>query len=164
MTEQTNKWTIETYALHSEAIRLVEDRFQTERDRRYTEVNIEKEKALKIKETADLAALQLARESQSLKELQNDALRDKTLSESGIYATNISVTNAIGGVNTNISNLETKLDTALKPLIDFVAGQKGVTQGSQMTRAGIVTAISVTGIISGAIIGIIVFIMTSFVK
>ena len=115
-------WTISTYAAHNEAMRVSERNLETERDRRYTEVNIEKEKALKIKETADLAALQLARESQSLKELQNDALRDKTLSESGIYATNASVSSAIS-----------ELKQSLQPLIDFMSASKGASKGSEVT-------------------------------
>lgn len=142
-------WTVGTYAAHNEAMRKVEDRFQNERDRRYTEVNIEKEKALKIKETADLAALSLARESQTYKEQQNDALRDKNLSESGIYATNASVSQAIG-------NLESKLDIALKPLIDFVAGQQGITKGSQITMARLFAVIAATGTITGIIVSVLV--------
>ena len=61
-------WTIETYAAHSEALRVADRRFFDERDRRYTEVNIEREKALKIKETADRDAMALAREAQTYKE------------------------------------------------------------------------------------------------
>lgn len=109
-------WTIDTYSTHNEAMRVETKRFDDERDRRYTEVNIEKEKALKIKETADLAALQLARESQSLKEQQNDALRDKTLAESGIYATNASVAKAFDD-----------LRVSLQPLVDFVSAAKGAS-------------------------------------
>src|SRR5579872_7331372 len=59
-----------------------------ERDRRYAEVNVEREKALKIKETADLAALQLAREIQSYKDEKANELRAQIDSERGIYATN----------------------------------------------------------------------------
>jgi len=122
-------------------MRKVQNEFENERDRRYTEVNIEKEKALKIKETADLAALSLARESQTYKEQQNDALRDKNLSESGIYATNASVSQAIGA-------LENKLDTALQPLIDFVSNQRGVAAGGRITMGNIYAAIgAVTAII-----------------
>ena len=119
---ESRGWTLDTFAIHAEALRQADIRFEDERDRRYTEVNIEKEKALKIKETADLAALQLARESQSLKELQNDALRDKTLSESGIYATNASVSAAID-----------QLKASLQPLIDFVSASKGASKGSEVT-------------------------------
>jgi hypothetical protein len=57
-------------------------------DRRYAEVNTEREKALKIKETADLAALQLAREIQSYKDEKANQLREQINSERGLYATN----------------------------------------------------------------------------
>src|ERR1035437_822645 len=103
-------WTLDAYIIHNDEIRAIDDKFQAERDRRYTEVNIEKEKALKIKETADLAALSLARESQTYKEQQNDALRDKNLSESGVYATNASLSIAIG-------ELKKSQETAIQPLI-----------------------------------------------
>jgi len=63
-------------------------RFEEERDRRYSEVNIEREKALKIKETADLAALQLAREIQTYKDERANELREQINSERGLYATN----------------------------------------------------------------------------
>lgn len=44
---QKEIWTLESYIIHSEALRASDEKFQTERDRRYTEVGIEKEKALK---------------------------------------------------------------------------------------------------------------------
>lgn len=60
------EWTASSYAAHNESmlaldrmyqaeLRQADLRCQDERDRRYAEVNVEKEKALKIKETADLA-------------------------------------------------------------------------------------------------------------
>jgi hypothetical protein len=73
---------------HFETILALNDRILTERDRRYAEVNIEREKALKIKETADLAALQLAREIQSYKDEKANELREQISSERGMYATN----------------------------------------------------------------------------
>lgn len=115
--ETPGGWTIQTLKEHNDALLAASLRFQEERDRRYTEVNIEKEKALKIKETADLAALSLARESQTYKEQQNDALRDKNLSDSGVYATNASVAGAFE-----------KLEHTLKPIFEFVAGQQGSAQ------------------------------------
>ncbi len=74
---------METVSLreHIEALRAADDR-------RYAEVNIEREKALKIKETADLAALQLAREIQSYKDEKANQLREQINSERGLYATN----------------------------------------------------------------------------
>jgi len=65
---------------HLEAMRQADDR-------RYAEVNVEKEKALKIKETADLAALQLAREIQTYKDEKANELREQINSERGLYAT-----------------------------------------------------------------------------
>ena len=73
---------------HLSALREADLRFQEERDRRYAEVNIEREKALKIKETADLAALQLAREIQTYKDEKANELREQINSERGLYATN----------------------------------------------------------------------------
>ena len=73
---------------HLAALRAADEKFQNERDRRYTEVNIEREKALKIKETADLAALQLAREIQSYKDEKANELREQINSERGLYVTN----------------------------------------------------------------------------
>jgi len=73
---------------HLEALRAADMRFEDERDRRYSEVNIEREKALKIKETADLAALQLAREIQTYKDEKANELREQISSERGLYATN----------------------------------------------------------------------------
>lgn len=73
---------------HFETILMLNERFLNERDRRYAEVNIEREKALKIKETADLAALQLAREIQSYKDEKANDLREQINNERGMYATN----------------------------------------------------------------------------
>lgn len=157
-------WTVESYAAHNEAMRIVEDRFQSERDRRYTEVNIEKEKALKIKETADLAALSLARESQTYKEQQNDALRDKNLAESGVYATNSSVSAAIDATNANftksLGNLESKFDTTLQPIVDFISGQKGASQGSQITMGKIYATLGAFS----AVLGIIIYLVSQISK
>jgi len=81
---------IETVTLreHIEALRDADLRFSEERDRRYAEVNLEREKALKIKETADLAALELAREIQTYKDEKANELREQINSERGLYATN----------------------------------------------------------------------------
>lgn len=73
---------------HLEAIRKADQRFYDERDRRYAEVNLEREKALKIKETADLAALELAREIQTYKDEKANELREQINRERGLYATN----------------------------------------------------------------------------
>jgi hypothetical protein len=81
-------WTFATYTKYADALARAHEQLLEERDRRYAEVNIEREKALKIKETADLAALQLAREIQSYKDEKANELRAQIDSERGIYATN----------------------------------------------------------------------------
>jgi Zn-dependent M32 family carboxypeptidase len=124
--ESSGGWTIDTLKEYSDAQRRAEERFQDERDRRYTEVNIEKEKALKIKETADLAALSLARESQTYKEQQNDALRDKNLQDSGVYA-------KTSDVAAMFNDLAKKLD----PFLTYVTAQQGSTnQGEKIWGKG----------------------------
>ena len=119
-------WTIETYAAHNEAMRAADVRFHNERDRRYAEAATLNAVALKIKETADLAALTLAREGQVYKESQNDIMRDSSLRQSGIYATNDSVTSAL-------TELKSSFDTALAPIVDFISKQQGASQGIDLT-------------------------------
>jgi hypothetical protein len=69
------------------AVHEIELRCAAERDRRYTEVNLEREKALKIKEKADLAALTLAREIQTYKDEKANELRSQIERERGSYVT-----------------------------------------------------------------------------
>jgi hypothetical protein len=147
--ENEVKWTITSYAYHNEAMRVVENNFMTERDRRYAEVNVEKEKALKIKETADLTALELARESQVYKDERNDAMREQSLKDNGIYATRDDLAEVVKG-----------MEKALKPLVDYVSGQQGSVKGSQITKSGIIAAISVTG----AVLAILVILANVFMK
>jgi hypothetical protein len=73
---------------HLEALRAADTRFNEERDRRYHEVNIEREKALKIKEEADRRALELAREIQAFRDEKANGLLDLVKSERGSLATN----------------------------------------------------------------------------
>jgi hypothetical protein len=149
------RWTVDTYAAHNEAMRVADHRFEDERDRRYTEVNIEKEKALKIKETADLAALSLARESQTYKEQQNDALRDKNLAESGVYARASDVDKSIEKLaNTFNAQFETLL-TKLEPFMNGTIQQKGLQQGSQLTKANLYAAIGAITTIAAIAIAVL---------
>ena len=107
-------WTIETLMTHQLALREGDRRFYEERDRRYAEVNVEKEKALKIKETAALAALQLAREIQTYKDEKANQLREQINSERGLYAT-----------KDDLDNATREIGTTIKPLLDYVSGQQG---------------------------------------
>lgn len=96
-------------------------------DRRYAEVNVEKEKALKIKETADLAALQLAREIQSYKDEKANELREQISSERGLYAT-----------KNDLAAMSDKFDSAMKPVAEFISASNarlGTTQEHSQSTA-----------------------------
>ena len=109
-------------ALHQERDRHDEEvnrwrlRFEQERDRRYAEVSVEREKALKIKELADLRALDLKSEIDQYKDEKANNFREQIGSERGLYAT-----------KDDLKGLSDKMDVAIKPLGDFVARSRGGT-------------------------------------
>ena len=127
-------WTIDTLRVLQEAIRDGDLAVAAERDRRYAEVNIEKEKALKIKETADLAALQLAREIQTYKDEKANELREQINSERGRYLTREEYTAAHNA-------LTDKIDTQLKPIAEYVTRQQGRTSGIGTSAAVLYSSI-----------------------
>jgi hypothetical protein len=102
---------------HWEALEAANEKFAAERDRRYSEVNIEREKALKIKEEADKAALGLAREIQSYKDEKANQLREQISSERGSYATKEDLASALREVAASI-----------QPLSTYVANMAGQTK------------------------------------
>lgn len=111
-------WTVGTLKFHNDALRNAERELLDERDRRYAEVNVEREKALKIKETADLAALGLAREIQDYKDNKAEDRRAITERESGTYATKEDLVNAIK-----------EIAATIRPLTEYVAAQRGRSGG-----------------------------------
>lgn len=113
-------WTIDTLAAHYDEVRRLQDRIDAERDRRYAEVALEREKALKIKEEADKAALYLAREIQTYKDEKANELREQINSERGLYASK-------GDLNAAIE----KVDATLKPVLEYVATDRGRGAGGQ---------------------------------
>ena len=122
-------------------------RFDSERDKRYSEVNVEKEKALKIKETADLAALSLARESQVYKDQQADIMREKNIAASGVYAT-----------NADLQMMVEKIEKSLKPVFEFVSAQQGASKGNEITFGKTMALIAAVGTIVTIIAVIIKFV------
>lgn len=147
--ESSYVWTIESYAIYTEALRQADIRFDEERDRRYTEVNIEREKALKIKETADRDAMALARESQTYKEQQNDALRDKNLADSGVYARSEDVDASIEKLAQTVNSQFEGLIAKLEPFMNGSISQQGQQQGSQITKANLYAAVGVIAALVG---------------
>ena len=123
-------WTVDTLHSHLTALRGAEqaltaerDLRYAERDRRYAEVNVEKEKALKIKETADLAALQLAREIQTYKDEKANELREQINSERGLYVTRDELASAVR-----------ELQAVIKPLTEYASSDAGRNMGAAGTR------------------------------
>jgi hypothetical protein len=122
-----------------EAIRDGDIALQQERDRRYAEVNVEKEKALKIKETADLAALQLAREIQTYKDEKANELREQINRERGLYVTKDELTSAVR-----------ELRAMIGPIAEFVAGQTGKAAQGNEQRLNVNTIAQVLSVLIAA--------------
>jgi len=135
-------WTLEAYVAHNEALRRANELFQGERDRRYAEVAVEREKALKIKETADLAALGLARDIQEYKDEKANELRSQIERERREMVT-----------QSDLKSFEEKYEAAHKPLADFMAGQMGRSQGIRLTTGTIYgLVIALTAVISAIVV------------
>ena len=113
------------------ALREADLRLDDERDRRYTELAIEREKALKIKETADRAALGLAREIQTYKDEKANELRAQIESERGSYATQNDLRAAIE-----------KIEATIKPLVEFTTIQQGRSQGVGLSANAVVVIVT----------------------
>lgn len=106
-----------------EALRHADLRFDNERDRRYTEVAVEQEKALRIKERADRDALELARQIQTYKDEKANELREQISRERGEYVT-----------QSQLTGITNELRAILKPIEDYIAGQQGGRQGQMDQR------------------------------
>lgn len=136
-------WTLEAFMEHTRVLRDLETRFSDERDRRYAEVNVEKEKALKIKETADLAALQLAREIQTYKDEKANELREQISSERGNYAS-----------KDDLDNAKREINATIKPLGEFVSAQQGRTHGTRDLRSDALAVIAL--LVSMAVLAVLI--------
>jgi hypothetical protein len=129
---------------HWEAIDKLREKFDNERDRRYSEVNIEREKALKIKEEADKAALGLAREIQSYKDEKANQLREQIGSERGSFATKEDLAAAMR-----------EIVASMQPLHTYVASMAGQAKQSESSRVNVVALVSIGyGIV--ATIGVVI--------
>jgi|SRR6185503_14056205 len=133
-------WTIETYAVHNEALRAAEEKFHQERDRRYSEVKAAEEKAIKVKEKADEAALKLDQEIRAYKDDKANRLREQIEGERGNYVAKAELRAAVE-----------KLEAMLNPVIAYVASQQGRQTGVTNTWAVIITLIGLLG--GGGLIG-----------
>lgn len=126
------------------------DELAAERDRRYAEVAVEREKALQIKEKADDRALQLAREIQTYKDEKANELRAQLADERLGYASKtdlVALTDKIEVLITplrderrdyatkdDLKALTEKVEALVAPLQTFVQNQIGGKQGQQDLR------------------------------
>lgn len=117
-------------------MREADERLQAERDRRYAEVNVEKEKALAIKTEADKTALGLQRDVQAYKDEKANNLREQIGSERGTYATQTDLRAAIE-----------KLDATLKPLIDYMSSVQGRDRGIGQSWQGLVGVVALAAVV-----------------
>lgn len=105
-----------------------------ERDRRYSELVTEREKALKIKETADERALTLASEIQSYKDEKANELRAQINSERGVYIT------------------RAEFEAASKPLVEFVLSSRAIADRRTIDYGQILAVIAIMVSIATAVI------------
>ena len=154
MTETVNGvtgWTMDTlqaaYAMQREG----DLRLEAERDRRYSEVNIEREKALKIKETADLAALGLAREIQTYKDEKANELREQINAERNLYVTKDELASAVR-----------ELRTVIEPLVSARFESAGTTATMVASRRNsqwiVTTLVAVLAVFAsfGAVLAVVI--------
>jgi len=127
-----------------------DDRFQSERDRRYAEVALEREKALKIKEQADRDALGLAREIQTYKDEKANELREQISRERGEYVT-----------QSQLKGVTDKVEATMKPVLDYVSSQQGRSSGRLSQQqfmimiAGLfISTVGMLIIVGGAVIAV----------
>jgi hypothetical protein len=126
-------WTIATFKEHigeinelRDKLEATKDKLEFERDRRYMEVNIEREKALKIKEEADKAALGLAREIQTYKDEKANQLREQINQERGHYASREDLQSAMR-----------EIDATLRPLVGTRREGTNITISTLFVVAGL---------------------------
>ena len=132
-------------------MRLADKEFQAERDKRYAEGNELRAMALKIKETADANALELASESQTYKEARNDAMREQNLKETGVYATRDDLAIAFDKSSKNLTGAMDEIRTTLKPIIDHIAVEKK----NDMSIGKLFAIITAVGVVMGIIFSLI---------
>lgn len=135
-----SEWTITTLKALMDERKEAQAALAEERDRRYAEVALEREKALKIKEQADRDALALARADQTYKDERANNLRTQLERERGDYATKEDLANAIREISATI-----------KPVTEYVSGQRG----GQQLKASAIALIGLAVVAAGVVVAII---------
>jgi hypothetical protein len=131
-------WTVETLKAHVDIVDGLRERLADERDRRISDLRQADQRALQIKETADLRADDLERENRAYKDEKANNLRSQIEGERGEYAR-----------QTDLKALEEKFSLALKPVTDYMAASRG----SQFTIDRLIALVSVGALIYAALSG-----------
>lgn len=111
-------WTVDTWAAHTTEVQRLQELIAQERDRRYHEVDQEREKAVQIKDKADDNALGLAREIQTYKDQQHNGLLDQLTKERGTYVT-----------QSDLKGSVEKIEATIKPIAEYVSSVQGRDHG-----------------------------------
>jgi hypothetical protein len=115
---------------------------------------VEREKALKIKEMADHAALELARQIQTYKDEKANELRSQIEKERGTYVT-----------QEQLVAITREHAAALKPLADFVARQQGRQRGQEYQRTStsdlMTRTIAALSLVMAVVVGIVLIARTT---
>jgi len=112
-----------------------------ERDQRYSEVKAAEEKALKVKETADLKALDLASEIQAYKDEKANDLRSQIERERGTYVT-----------RDDLSSVVREFNATIKPIAEYVASDRGQSSQRSETRLNANLVVGVVALLLTAVI------------
>jgi len=121
-----------------------EQRFEEERDRRYSEVAEARAEALKIKEGADEQALQLARTAQEYRDQQHNGLLDQLTRERGEYV-------SVELYNQRHASIEAEIRLLSERVTTFIASSLGRSAGTLSTREVLFSVLGVL-LIAGTII------------
>jgi hypothetical protein len=126
---------------HLAALQAADSLFQAERDRRYSEVALEREKALKIKEQADRDALALARADQTYKDERANNLRTQLERERGDYAT-----------KDDLAGLAEKIESTIRPALEYISSAQGRGQGLNAVWVYLLGAVAAIGTVVSLVV------------
>lgn len=139
-----------------ERLRQADQRFQEERDRRYAEVDIEREKALAIKEKADEAARVLVAANQAYRDEKGNELREQISQERGNYLTRTEYIVQHKALEDAVKTLGDSIQAQLRPIMEYIAGQQGSQQGTRSAWSSLNGTVTIILTMVGLAIAIII--------
>ncbi|HEY5590697.1 MAG TPA: hypothetical protein VIK55_06725 [Paludibacter sp.] len=135
------------YRVHNEAMRKADAKFHEERDKRYSSENELRAMALRIKETADAKALDLASQIQTYKDDKADKTREQSLSERGAYVTHGDLAAVFSKTENQLTSFIDEMRGVLKPVLAHIAEDKGAGMSTNKLYAGITILAVIIGVV-----------------